>query len=152
MARKEAQERVVRSMVDRCLKWQRSWAGWMQDITERLSRKGKLIAMSIFCLLFGGYSFYQITHAIAGKQGYSISITSVKKPEHLQKSAKDLTKMASVITKEEYLRLQHFTAYMDNLALSPKGKIVYDSILASRPGLMDSIQFIIKNYQSPTKK
>ena len=37
---------------------------------------------------------------------------------------------------------------MDSLARSPSGRKLYDSIVAARPGLMDSVRYIEKEYQN----
>lgn len=50
------------------------------------------------------------------------------------------------MSKENYLKVHLFKEYMDSLARSATGKAVYDSILISRPGLMDSVRFIENNY------
>jgi len=41
---------------------------------------------------------------------------------------------------------------MDSLARSPSGKILYDSIISQRPGLMDSVRFIENYYQQLKQK
>lgn len=147
----DAQDRIARSMVNRCLQWQRKWADWMQNKTESLSGKGKTIALFCFCLLAGGYSIYLIAISLVAKQNISLSITSIYKPQYVPRSGKEQV-MGASISKEDYLRVHRFKTYMDSLARSPTGKIIYDSILISRPGLMDSVNFIENNYQPQIKK
>ncbi|MBF9252129.1 hypothetical protein I2I11_02375 [Pontibacter sp. 172403-2] len=148
----DAQDRIAKSIVNHCLQWQRKWADWMQDRTERLSGKGKIIALLLFCLLVGGYSIYLITISFTSKQNYSLSVTSIKKPQYAGRSGEERIAASSAISKEDYLKVYHFKEYMDSLARSPTGKAVYDSILISRPGLMDSVRFIENSYQSQFKK
>lgn len=80
----KAQELKARSIVKHYLQWQRRWAGWMQDKTEYLSRKGKVAALLLFCLLAGGYSIYHATASLTGKQSFSLSVTSIEKPQYIQ--------------------------------------------------------------------
>lgn len=147
-----ARERIAKSIVDYCLQWQRRLADWMQDKTERLSGKGKIIALLIFCLLAGSYSIYLATAGLIGKQNFTLSVISIKKPRYILWSGEERIRTASDISREDYLRIQLFKEYMDSLASSPAGKAVYDSILNSRPGLLDSVRFIENSYQSQIKK
>ncbi len=150
-ASNDAQDKIAKSIVNRCLQWQKRWADWMQNKAERLSGKGKVIALLLFSLVVGGYSIYLITVSIFGEQNYALSVTSIKKPQYLSRSGEEGTTASSGINKEDYQKVHRFKKYMDSLARSPTGKSIYDSILISRPGLMDSVRFIEKSYQSQLK-
>lgn len=150
-ASNDTQDKIAKSIVKRCLQWQRRWADWMQDKTERLSGKGKVIVLLLFSLAVGGYSIYLIAASIFGEQNHALSVTSIKKPQYLSRSGEERLTAASGINKEDYLKVHRFKEYMDSLARSPTGRLIYDSILISRPGLMDSVRFIEKSYQSQLK-
>lgn len=151
-ASNDAQDKIAKSIVNRCLQWQRRWADWMQDKTESLSGKGKVIVLLLFSLVVGGYSIYLITVSVFGEQNYALSVTSIKTPQYLSRSGGERLTAASGINKKDYRKVHRFKEYMDSLARSPTGKPIYDSILISRPGLMDSVAFIENSYQSQTKK
>ncbi len=45
-------------------------------------------------------------------------------------------------------RILRIKAVLDSLRKSPKGIAVYDSLINARPGMIDSINSLIQNYQS----
>src|SRR3546814_19167882 len=100
----DAQDKIARSIVNHCLHWQRKWADWMQDKTERLSGKNKAIALLLFCLLVGGYSIYLVTVSLTRRQNYSLSVTSIKKPQYAGRSGEEQI-ASSAISKEDYLKV-----------------------------------------------
>ncbi len=67
------------------------------------------------------------------------------------KTGDENTQSAATITKQEYQRIEYFRHCMDSLARSPSGKAIYDSILNQHAGIMDSVAFLEKIYQSQTK-
>ena len=148
----EMQDHLLRSIVHTCIRWQSKWAEWMQRKTEKFSGKGKLIMLLIFVLLTGGYSIYLIGKSFSGNPTPSFSIISIKRPAHIQENGDEAEHINAVISKSEYERIHWFRQYMDSLAGSPSGKALHDSIVAHRPGLMDSIQIIENIYQSQIKK
>lgn len=147
-----AQERLANSIVSACIRFQQRWADFMQRHTERLSRNGKLIILSLFCLTAGSLSVYFIWSSVTSHKASSIPVIHLKKPPYALKSGDEDTKAWVIVSKAEYEKIQRFRFYMDSLARSPSGKHIYDSILSRRPGLMDSIFFIENIYQSQNKK
>ena len=135
-----------------CIRCQSRWAEWMQRKAERLSAKGKLMALLIFVLLTGSYSIYLIGKSFSENQTPSFSIISIKRPAHIQKTRDEVKHTNAVISKSEYEKIHRFRQYMDSLAHTPTGKVLHDSILSYRPGLIDSIQIIENIYQSQIKK
>lgn len=150
--KQEMQDQLLKSIVHTCLKWQSRWAVWMQQKTEKLSGKGKLVVLLIFVLLTGSYSIYLIGKSFSGNRTPSFSIISIKRPAHIQEDGDEAEHTNAVISKSEYERIHWFKQYMDSIGGSPSGKALHDSIVAHRPGLMDSIQIIENIYQSQIKK
>lgn len=147
-----AQDRIAKNVVGKLLRLQQRWATFMERHTERLSVKWKLIVLFFFCLCSGGLSILFIARSLMNNHATSFHVTQVKIPQHIGKSGDEKTKAVTVVTKEEYDKIQHFRKYMDSLARSPSGKKLYDNILTARPGLMDSIILIENIYQSQNKK
>jgi hypothetical protein len=147
-----AQERLANNIVYTCIRLQQRWANFMQRYTERLSHNGKLIALSLFCLIAGSLSVYLIANSIMSRKASSFTVTPLKKPPYTNKSGDENTKALEIVSKAEYEKIQRFRYYMDSLVRSPSGKNLYDSILINRPGLMDSILFLENIYQSQNKK
>lgn len=146
-----ASDRMAKNIVVWCIKQQQRWAAFMQRRMERLSGKGKLIALLLFCLIAGSLSIYLIASSLIGKPFVSISVSHIKTPLHTNRSGDENTRSGIVVSKQEYQRIERFRHYMDSLARSPSGRPLYDSILKQRRGLMDSVAFIENLYQSQTK-
>ncbi len=147
-----AQDRIAKNVVGKLLRLQERWAAFMYRHTERLSVKWKLIVLFFFCLCYGGLSILFIARSLMNNRATSFYVTQGKIPQHIGKSGDEKTKVITIVTKEEYVKIQHFRKYMDSLAKSPSGKKLYDVILINRPGLMDSIILIENIYQSQNKK
>lgn len=84
------------------------------------------------------------------KNRITFNVTQFKSA-HLLKVGDELNKPPAIITKEEFKKIEHFKKYTDSLAGSPAGKEIYDSILISRPGLIDSIILLENIYHSQIK-
>ena len=146
------QDRIAKNVVGKLLRLQQRWATFMERHAERLSVKWKLIVLFFFCLCSGGLSILFIARSLMNNHATSFHVTQGKIPQHIGKSGDEKTKAVTIVTKEEYDKIQHFRKYIDSLARSPSGKKVYENILIDRPGLMDSIILIENIYQSQTKK
>ncbi len=145
------QDRIAKRMVITCICLQQRWAVFMQHYSERLSTQWKAIILSIFCLCTGGFSFLLIARSLTSNNIVSFNVTQFKSAPPL-KMGDELNKPPAIITKEEFKKIEHFKKYIDSLAGSPAGKKLYDSILISRPGLIDSIILLENIYQSQIKK
>lgn len=147
-----AQERLANNIVSACIRLQQWWATFMQRYTERLSHNGKLIALSLFCLIAWSLNIYLIANSIMSRKASSFTVTPLIKSPYTDKSGDENTKTFEIVSKAEYEKIQRFRHYMDSLARCPSGKKLYDSILIYRPGLMDSILLLETIYQSQNKK
>lgn len=145
-------DRVLRQMVNSCLRLQTSWAQWMGERTEHLSNKTLHCLLLVFIVLAGGYSIHLIGQSFSGHQTNAFSVTPIKKPKHVLQSRDDVSLPYMIVRETNYQRIIQFRRYMDSLARSPTGKAMHDNILLSRPGLQDSIRLIEKIYHSQTKK
>jgi hypothetical protein len=128
-----------------------SWANWMMKRTENFSKCTWLMLLALFVLSVSVYNIYLVVSSINAKGSASFSITPIKKPKHLTETG-EINKTNVEIHESEYNRIKNFRTYMDSLARSPSGKILYDSITMHRPGLMDSVRFIENYYQRLKQK
>lgn len=147
-----AQDRIAKNIVAWCIHWQERGASFMQKQTERLSGSGKMVMLILFSLITGSISIYLFSSNLIGKPSVPVSVTPIKVPAYPGKSGNENTKSAISITKHEYQKIKNFRDYMDSLARSPSGKLVYQGIIAHRPGLMDSVALVEKIYLSQSKK
>ena len=150
----EARDKIAKSAARYFILWQTKWAAWMQQKTERLSGKGKVMVLILFCMLAGGTSIYIATSSFSGKQAPPFSVGSIKQPKYIQNPDDENPRTSSRISEEEYQQIRRFKLYMDSLAVAngPSGRNLFDSIILARPGLMDRILIIEHKYQSQTKK
>ncbi len=130
---------------------QGSWADWMTKRTENFSQHTWIVLLILFVLSIGSYSTYVGVSALINKKSNLITITPIKKPKHATETG-DANIEAAGVSEAEYSRIKKFRMYMDSLARSPSGKILYDSITSHRPGLMDSVRFIENYYQQLKQK
>lgn len=125
---------------------QDGWAKWMTKHTKKFSRRTWMVLLMLFVLTTTTYNVYLAVTAFTGRKGGAITITPIKKPKHATEDGDAHTK-AAVVSEAEYDRIKKFRMYMDSLARSPSGKILYDNITDHRPGLMDSVRLIENYYQ-----
>lgn len=130
---------------------QGGWANWMMKRTENFSRRTWVVLLILFILSTSTYSVYLAVSAFTGKASNAISITPIKKPTHITETG-EANRGTAEVSEAEYSRIKKFRVYMDSLARSPSGKILYDSINRQRPGLMDSVRFIENYYQQLKQK
>ncbi len=145
------QDRIANSIVITCIRLQQRWAAFMQSYAERFSTKWKAIILSVFCLCTGGFSFFLVARSLISNNQITFDVIQFK-PPHLLKAGDELNKPLAIINREEYKKIEHFKKYMDSLAVSPSGNKLYNNILISRPGLIDSIILLENIYQSQIKK
>lgn len=147
-----SQDKNAKIIVDKFLRLQQQWATFMQQHIERLSIKSKVIVLVFFCLGGAGFSFLLIAKSFMGNNKTSFRVARIQNAEHIGKSGEEKILATSIVTKQEHEKIQSFRQYMDSLSRSPLGKRTYDSILITRPGLMDSVIVIENIYQSQIKK
>ena len=130
---------------------QAGWAKWMVKRTQKFSRRTWIVLLILFVLSTSTYSIYLAVSAITEKDGILITVTPIKKPRYTTET-RETDKEAVEVSEAQYRRIKKFRVYMDSLARSPSGKILYDSITSHRPRLMDSVRFIENYYQQLKQK
>ena len=148
----ESNDKILRQIVNTCLRMQNGWAQWMGRRTQHLSHRTLLLLLLIFIVVAGGYSIYLIGQSFSGKQTQTFSVTPIRKPGHVLQTGDIESKPDVIVNKQDYQGIIRFRGYKDSLTRSPAGKAAYDSIILNRPRLLDSIRFIEEIYQSQIKK
>lgn len=132
-------------------KRQRKWAIWLNGKAEKLSKNTKLYSLIIFCFLFGGFSIYIIVSAI-GNNAEKLTIEKMSFPAYaIAEDSTTSVKQLPILSEKEHQNIERFKRYMDSLQKTPVGRLKYDSIIKTRPGLMDSIAFIEQLYNEQLK-
>jgi hypothetical protein len=145
-------DNVVVGIVTRCIGVQGKWAAFMQRKTNRLSLQARKICLLLFCLLSIGCSLYLIVGSVTGTSNKHLGVASIRVPLHATQNGDENTRSSLLITKKEVERIELFRRHMDSLGESAPGSKHRDSLLALRPGLMDSIRMIEQLYQLQTLK
>lgn len=130
---------------------QRRWVSWMAKHTVNFSRRTWKLILILFMLFAGGYNAYLIVSGLLEKANKPFSLARIKKPGHVIESG-DGRAGKLLLSQTEYARIRKFRIYLDSLARSPSGKVLYDSIAHSRPGLIDSVHFIERHYRQLEQK
>ena len=86
-----------------------------------------------------------IIHSATTKQ-QTVSITKLSKPAHSIQEEKLYMQSDSAITKSEYDRVEQFKNYLFQLKADSLNYKKFDSIMQTRPQLMDSIKLFEKMY------
>ena len=99
-----------------------------------------------FCLILSTYSVWLIVSPLLQrKEKAQIKIEAMRFPNGAVKLQKQMS--GPFISLGEYLRIHGFKIFLDSLAADAYGRSIYDSIVAQRPGLMDSLRMIEEYYQ-----
>ncbi len=96
-----AQERLANNIVSVCIRLQQRWADFMQRHTERFSRNGKLIILSLFCVTAAGISIYFIASNVTSHKASSFTVIHLKKPTYAVKLGDENTKALVLVIKVE---------------------------------------------------
>ena len=135
------------------MKMRNLFVAFFDKIYNRLNPSSQKFSLILFCLLAGGLSLYQLLKAFHNKDNGRLKYISIKAaPRQFQELGDDLEVESTIVTEAEYKRVKAFESYMDSLKKSKNGYVIYDSILHSRPGLMDSVQELRHLYESQLKK
>lgn len=134
------------------LAMQKQFANTMNKAFEQMNHKRLKVWLIIFCVTCGGFSVYLLTNAIIGPatNQQSIKIDPVNVPKHYDNTAEEIRITDNVVDEETFSKIQAFKKYMDSLRQA--GSKEYDSILAVRPFLMDTVLMLEQIYYSQKQK
>src|SRR5215831_7772988 len=143
-------DKLAGSIANGFLKVQAGFASFMNKKTDRLTKSGQKILLAGTCMLFGGLSLYTLIGSFRSRHDLPIlqRPTSVHVPRHFNHSGDENSRGQTIISESEIKKIHLFENYMDSLARTKQGKMIHDSILSVRPGLMDSIKMIESIFES----
>lgn len=136
---------IFQHFADKLDRQQRKFADWLNDRTKKYSIGKQKRMVVIICVLLGCCSSFVILTALFEKSHDPPLVQNISVPKSILKNQVDHNQPL-LLPKRESENLQRFLQYMDSLRLDRFGKAKYDSILQARPGLMDSLGFIIETY------
>ncbi len=124
------------------------WAGYLNNKVSGASRRSVRYILLVFCLYWGSASLYILIGGLQKKEA-RFSVAAITIPAHILKMQ---TTQTDTITLQVFRRIEIFKRWLDSLHRDRKGIAVYDSIIKSRPGLIDSLQMAESIYQQSLKK
>lgn len=130
---------------------QRKAANYLNHKTASLTPRQVTIGLVIFCLLFGGSSAFTIWHSLQPASN-GISIEPLKTPAYTIIPGNDNINDGAILSRIELDRIKSFRLYLDSLQQTKEGRALYDSIAATRPGLLDSLALIEYQLQLKTSE
>ena len=134
---------LARKISNSLLKIQKEFASFMNKTTEGCSVVRMKVMFIALCSLFIGLSVWFIVDAFLSKPSLvKVNATHI----HVIPLAKEKKETTILLTTEVHQRLQLFRSYMDSLQSSKTGRLIYDSILLARPGMMDSVAVLEQMY------
>jgi hypothetical protein len=145
-------ENVLQRFDEANLRLQYKCAHYLERETAHLSRKNWILILFCFTIFTGGCSIYLIVNSLWGNTTKTISVTSISKPINSVPFENKSIQQNATINKIEFEKIVRFREYMDSLGHSPAGKILHDSIVQYRPGLLDSLIIVEHYYHSQFKK
>lgn len=118
---------------------QSKWASLMSRIWQKLSARGRIAVFCLCCLLMGAYSSILIATAFKKPARLLDAPVKIKIPEGIIDRRPLLPVVRSPDLPAPVIK---YHVFMDSLERTPAGRRTKDSLIGSRPGLVDSIRKI----------
>lgn len=120
------------------------WAKIMERLFNRLSRRGKRIALLLFVCGMILLSAHMVAGGLRATKEPSLP-TAISMPKNVQQP--NISIRADLV----FARIQKFKQALDSLSQSDDGRRKREQFLKGRPGLMDSIRMVEKYYEQYKK-
>ncbi len=124
----------------------------MNRLFSSMTIKKIKLNLIFFSLITGGYSVYLIINAIATpeKKQKVYTIEKLALIKNSDKTSDEFRIKGQYIDDATFDKIRKFKKYMDSLKINKS--FLYDSIVAARPLLMDSISILEDIYNSQKQK
>lgn len=128
-------------------KKQQRAADWLQQRSQRYSKKKLITGLILFCLLFGGGSIYVLVSSFY-RNKHTIAIQAISVPAHAIDTSR-LFKGIPVLEEQINQNIHRLKLHLDSLY--KYAPTAFDSIMKIRPGLIDSLMLVESIYQQQLK-
>jgi hypothetical protein len=147
-----ASDKVAGKIAAAGIKLQQLFAEKMNRVFMKTDFKRLKIVLILFCISAGGYSIYLIANSVISpdRKENSFEIQQMDVPKHFDKTGDENLIPEAYVDEETYQQVKQFRNYMDSLKQIRRNE--YDSILQTRPGLMDSVQMLEQIYLAQKQK
>lgn len=112
------------------------YANYLQRVTNGYSRRKRMILLCLFCFVFVTESTIVIIRSLQKSNMSSYAVAPIRFIRPLNDYG-----IHPVFSESEYRRIEEFKHYLDS------NKIFRDSLIASRPHLIDTLNFLQKIYK-----
>ena len=121
-------------------------ADFLNARVNGLSASHRRITLLMFGLLMGAICLAQVLQSLRTDETInSISIHKIALPKGIQTTTEEMRHKMEI---EQLNRVTQLKRLLDSLSTSEEGSKIFDSLIHMRPGLMDSVNLFIQNYQS----
>lgn len=128
---------------------QRKAANYLNNKVSVFSAKQLKMGLILFCVLFGSSTIYIIWKSIY-QPAKIIVVKPIEQPGHAVLPKEHLGESA-MLNATELRSIINFQKYIDSLQRTQKGRMIYDSIMSERPGLLDSLSLIQQLFSEQLK-
>ena len=147
---KEAEGPVKRGLSAKIRRLERRSADWLEKSTSHFTKKTWAILLALFIMLGAAISGMLLIGGLTGQLENAFNLYRITKSINTPTVGNETTSREG-LTKAEFDKLLHYQTYLDSLQKSPEGRKRYQQIQKQHPGLPDSLNTIIKTYQSQFK-
>ena len=137
--RHAALKNLPRRFLDWCLDKQSQIAATLQISFERLPPRTKVASVLLFLLACMAIFTSIIANSIKIRSPVDAQVYLIKLPRSLITNKTGGEPPVYILNTADEKRISRFKIYMDSLSREESGRMIHDSILKARPGLMDSI-------------
>ena len=144
----QLRDRTAAGIVQRCTSVQAAWANRMQQKWDKLPGCAKRYWLLLFCMLSTGANLLVVVHSLRITYGHGLDVIPIRVPAHATSVNKVSVHTQEPTGNDEFRGIEKFRFYLDSLNRSEAGQRLRDSMLHTRPGLMDSIRVLENIYRS----
>jgi hypothetical protein len=140
------QDRLAIRLAGFALKVQTLFAEKMNRLLLKVPPHQMKQMLIAFCMATCLFSAFLIVDALRDKHKKSFEVEQSKTPRFFDRTGEESFSDGIIVDEESFFKVQVFRKYMDSLKVH--NTTSYDSIVLTRPGLMDSIAILESFYYS----
>ena len=115
--------------------FKRAIADYLNDKVNRLSDSHKKVSFLMFGLIVAAIFLLQVLQSLQDTSKSSLTIDKITVPKDIH-------------TRSDKEKSQQLRNLLDSLRATKRGTQFFDSLVHARPGLMDSVNLYLHNYQT----
>jgi len=130
----------------------KKWGVYLQEKTNHISAKIKLVVFAVFTMASVTLSIYVILASIINTRVEALSVTQIVIPKNNIKTGEQRKAAQRLIIQQDYKKIYDLKQYTDSLNQTIAGKHASDSLNKLRPGLMDTLKLLENIYLNQQKE